>query len=69
MVIYTILVDFDEIPAGTKLFFNKSYQRFETFNRQHWITNKQSSQNPGLITVSRVFTRSKIKRRVIVIPF
>jgi len=69
MIVYLLTRDFSQIPQGTKLFFNKTNQRFETFNRKYWISNEQSAKTPGMIVVHKVFEKKAKKKRVIIIPF
>lgn len=49
MFIYRTTTRYKDIPTNTFLKFNKSYQRFESFNKEYKITNEESFRNPHLI--------------------
>jgi len=64
MIIYRTKSKYKDIPANTFLKFNKSFQRFESFNKIHQITNDESYHNPHLIVVDReIIPTNKQKSR------
>lgn len=55
MIIYRTTFTYRNIPNNTFLKFNKSYQRFESLDKdkQYKITNDESFHNPYLIKIDR----------------
>jgi hypothetical protein len=51
VIIYRVTKSYGNFEQDTKFIFNKSKQRFETFNHKGFISNGESADNPGLIII------------------
>ncbi len=62
MVVYETTRIYEDIPAGTKMLFSKSFQHFYSKNDEYIITNNESYHNPGLIKIDKILTLKKKKK-------